>query len=101
MPRKPEPFQSGLGDSMQRLRTPESRSPKNPFKRIIALVKGLNNALALKDHPLVIQATAALQGYQSRGHGRSPRLRALGGGSRTLRDRSKYIPADCFAKGNR
>lgn len=80
-------------------RNPGSRTP---FRRITLLLTELEFAVASKKHPAIVEASAALNNYRSRGHGRAAAVSSQRSClSRTLRDVSKYTPAACFAEGKR
>ena len=85
---------------MQRLRA-GSRSPGNPFRRVIKLIQAANAAMKSGTHAEIIASQAALGEYRSRGHGRQPTTRQRSCFSRDLVDRSKYTPLACFAEGKR
>lgn len=70
-----------------------------PFHRIVALVRACNAAMAEKDMPAIVLTQAAISEYQSRGHGRKPKTMQRSCLSRAFEDRSKYSPAECFARG--
>lgn len=72
-----------------------------PFARARAMLAAIQAAMAL---PIGIDQQIALAGigaYKSRGHGGKGNRMKRTVFSRTLRDRSKYTPSECFARGCR
>lgn len=68
---------------------------RHPFKRITKLVNALN--ATEPGTARYVTASAAVREYTSRGHAKGGHVR------QQLRfvDRSKYTPAECFARGCR